>query len=333
MPTPATPGTPPNMAGAAAEQKLPQSKAEDLRDQMLATPGLSSLDAEALLTVLAAALLAESEDRYSRGSALGILQRARKISPENLAAAVQKLTEQLAGAMTEFWSRFIQETWQGQDPPPQYVDPGIVARRKELEEQEQERNRELAAQYVDNTKVAAAALGIEEKELLPEQVPPKKPGLQLDVGKMIHGLIYRPVPTKSGTAPDAAPGWLTPPLLDRQSEAVTVFDNDIMDVVGSRRLSGEQAWKKLEDRGYDRTRIVLTISNVRKAAQDQIAQCDQILSFIRTDYQTHIEPVVKAAVLIGHAISVVNSFYGALPQDAEGSQTQPGPSASRMRRR
>jgi hypothetical protein len=325
----------PNVLGAAAELKLPQSKPEVLRDQMLATPGLSGLDAEAMLTVFAAALLAESEDRYSREAALGILLRARKISPEMLAAAVYKLTEQLAGAMTEFWSRFIQETWQSQDAPPQYVDPGIVAKRKELEEQEQERNRELAAQYVDNTKAAAAALGIEEKESLQDKAPLKKPGFKLDVGKVIHGLIYKPVPMKSGSVSNDSPGWLTPPLLDRQAEDVTVFDNDIMDVVGSRKLSGEQAWKKLEDRGYDRARIIQTINNVRKTAQDQIAQCDQILSFIRTDYQTHIEPVVKAAVLIGHAISVVNSFYAPLSvaPDAEDSSTRPGPSAPRMRRR
>ena len=108
-----------------------------------------------------------------------------------------------------------------------------------------------------------------------------------------------------------------------------------MDVVGSRKLSGEQAWKKLEDRGYDRVRIIQSINNVRKTAQDQIAQCDQILSFIRTDYQAHIEPVVKAAVLIGHAISVVNSFYSplTLPPDAEGGKTGLGPSAPRTRRR
>lgn len=320
------------MAGAA-EQKLPQSKAEVLRDQMLATPGLGSLDAEAMLTVLAAALLAESEDRYSRESALGILQRARKISPEVLAAAVNKLTEQLAGVMTQFWSAFIQETWQSQEAPPQFVDPSVVAMRKEQEEKEQEHNRELAVQYVDNTKVAAAALGIGDQEFPQDQVPPKRFGLKLDVGKMIHGLIYKPVPTKSGKVPDSAPGWLTPPLLDRQAEDVTVFDNDIMDVVGGKKLSGDQAWIKLEDRGYDRKRIVQSIYIVRKTAQDQIAQCDQILSFIRTDYQTHIEPVVKAAVLIGHAISVVNSFYSPLPQDADGSQIQPGPSASRLRRR
>jgi hypothetical protein len=331
MPSQATQSARPNGTGAAAEPKLPQSKPEDLRDQMMATPGLSGLDGEAMLTVFAAALLAESEDRYSREAALGILQRARKISPEILAAAVSKLTEQLAAAMTEFWSRFIQETWQSQDPPPQYVDPGVVAKRKELEEQEQERNRQLAAQYVDNTKVAAAALGIEEKEPPKDQVPPKRPRLKLDVGQLIHGLIYKPVPTKSGPASNASPGWLTPPLLDRQAEDVTVFDNDIMDVVGSRKLSGEQAWKKLEDRGYARPRIIQTIDIVRKTAQDQIAQCDQILSFIRTDYQTHIEPVVKAAVLIGHAISLVNSFYA--PLVAEDSKMGPGASAPRMRRR
>ena len=178
MPSEATQSMRPNAPGAAAEPRLPQTKAEVLRDQMLATPGLSSLDAEAMLTVFAAALLAESEDRYSREAALGILQRARKISPEMLAAAVDKLTERLAGAMTEFWSRFIQETWQSQDPPPQYVDPGIVAKRKELEEQEQERNRELAAQYVDNAKVAVAALGIGEKESPQNQVPTEKARLE-----------------------------------------------------------------------------------------------------------------------------------------------------------
>ncbi len=335
MPSQLKQSTRPNAVGAVTEQKLPQVKAEVLRDQILATPGLSSLDAQATLTILAAALLAESEDGYTRDSALGILQRARKVSTENLAAAVQKLTEQMAGAMTAFWSAFIHETWQSQDPPPQYVDPGIVAQRKELEEQEQEQNRKLAMQYVNNAQVAIAALSIDDKEFPQVQEPPKKSGLKLDVGKAIHNLIYKPVPAKAGPDPNAPPGWLTPPLLDRQAEDVTVFDNDIMDIVASRKLSGEQAWKKLEDRGYDRQRILRAIYNVRRTAQDQIAQCDQILSFIHEDYQTHIEPVVKAAVLLGHAISVVNSFYAPLPlsPDAEDVRTRPGPPAPRAKGR
>jgi len=63
-----------------------------------------------------------------------------------------------------------------------------------------------------------------------------------------------------------------------------IFDNDIMAIVADKKLSGEQAWKKLEERGYDRQRIIQAIYHVRKTAQAQIAQCDQILSFLRSDY-------------------------------------------------
>jgi hypothetical protein len=312
MPSQAAQGAPPNTPSPAADEELPQVRAEILRDQILATPDLTRLDPQALLTLLAAALLAESEDGYTRDAALGILRRARKISPEDLADAVQTLTSQLAGAMTTFWSAFIRDTWQSQDPPPQFVDPGVVARRKDLEEQEQEQNRKLALQYIENAQAAVQALGIDDKEFPQEQSPLKKTGLKLDMGKMIHGLIYKPVPAPSAPDPNAPPGWLTPPLLDRQSEAVTVFDGDIMDIVAARKLSGDAAWKKLEDRGYDRQRIVRTIYEVRKSAQDQLSQSEQVLTFIRADYHDHIEPVVKGAVLLGHAISVVNTFYGPL---------------------
>ena len=40
--------------------------------------------------------------------------------------------------MTAFWSEFIKETWQGPGAPPNFVDPGVVAKRKDAEEQEQE---------------------------------------------------------------------------------------------------------------------------------------------------------------------------------------------------
>lgn len=322
---------PPGAPGAAADIKLPAVKAETLRDQILATSGLSGLDADATLTIFAAALLAESDDNYSRDSALGILQRARKISPEDLSAAVQKLTGQLAGAMTAFWTSFIQETWQGQDAPPQYVDPGVVAKRKEAEEQEQDRNRKLALQYLDQAQAAVTALGIDEKEFPQTPLPPKKPILNINLGQVIHKLIYKPVSTTTAPGPNAPPGWLTPPVLDRQAEDVMVFDNDIMDIVASRKLTGDQAWKKLDDRGYDRQRVIRSIYNVRKIAQEQIAQSEQILSFIRSDYANHIEPVVKAAVLLGHAVSVVNSFYAPLPLPPDGDdlKVRPAPSTRR----
>jgi hypothetical protein len=313
--------------GGEPDQKLPQVKAEELRDQTLATARLSGLDPEATLYVLAAALLAESPDGYSREAALGILQRARRVTPEVLSSSVRKLTRQLAGVMTGFWTEFVKETWQGPGEAPQYVDPKAVSRRKDLEEQEQEQNRKAALQYLNNAQVAASALVIDEKEFPQPEPPLKKTVPRLDVGKFVHGLLFKPVaPTGPGEGAEAAPGWLTPPLIDKRADDFTIFDDDIMEVVSGRNLSGEQAWHKLEERGYDRQRIVLTIAHVRKTAQEQIAQCDAILAFIRTDYQTHIEPVLKAAVLLGHAISVVNDFYAPLPapSDEEAVGTQAG---------
>ena len=76
-------------AGTAVEQKLPPVKAEELRGRILAARGLGSLDPEAMLIVFAAALLAESEDGYNRESALGIMQRARKVSLQTLTASVR----------------------------------------------------------------------------------------------------------------------------------------------------------------------------------------------------------------------------------------------------
>ncbi len=298
-------------ASTAPEQKLPQVKAEALRDQTLATQALSNLDPDATLSVFAAALLAESEDGYTRDAALGILQRARKISPEMLSAAVSKVTSQLAAAMSAFWTGFIQETWQGPEPPPQYVDPNIVTRRKEQEEQEQEQYRKEALDYINQAQAVVSALTIDDSEF-PKKEEPAHKTFKLDVGKMIHGLLYKPA-DRMPEAQKQAPGWLTPPLLDKNQEDITIFDGDIMDIVDRRKLSGEQAWRKLEDRGYNRARIVQAIYSVRKTAEAQIAQSDRILSYIRTDYETHIQPVVQAAVLLGHAVSVVNDFYAPLP--------------------
>jgi hypothetical protein len=315
-------------AGAPAEQKLPQIKAELLRSQILAASGLGGLDPEATLNVCAAALLAESEDGFNRESALGIMQRARKVSLQTLAASVRLVTQQLAAAMTAFWSEFVKETWQGPDAPPAYVDPGIVAKRKELEEQEQEQNRKDALQYTNNAQIAIGALVIDDKEFPKAEGPTTKAAPRIDLGKMLHGLIYKPPDAKPDEAAKAVPGWLTPPLLNKTDEDITVFDNDIMEIVAAKKLSGEQAWKKLEERGYDRRRIVRSIYNVRKTALAQIAQCDQILSFIHNDYEAHFDPVVKAAVLLGHAISVVNVFYSPLPpavddETANAQQTWP----------
>jgi hypothetical protein len=336
MPSQTTMSAPQNSAGATPDQKLPQAKAEALGDQTLGTRGFGGLDREATLYVLAAALLAESEDGYTRDSALGILQRARKVSLETLAASVRQVTKELAGVMTSFWSEFIKETWEGPAQPPQYVDPNIVAQRKDLEEKEQEQNRKDAVQYLNNTQIAISALVIDEKEFPKYEEQPKKTGPKIDLGKMVHNLVFKPAPqAKPGEGPRADPGWLTPPLIDKNGDDFTIFDNDITEIVSGRKLSGEQAWKKLEDRGYDRQRIVLAIYNVRKTARDQIAQCDQILSVIRTDYEAHIEPVLQAAVLLGHAISVVNGFYAPLPSpsDEEDTKPQPTPPPSRTRGR
>lgn len=306
-----------NPAGAAPDEKLPPSKAETLRDQTLAAKGLGGLDPEATLYVFAAALLAESDDGYTRDQAVGILQRARKVSLQTLATAVSRVTAQMAEAMTSFWSEFVKETWQGPDAPPKYVDPSIVAKRREQEEKEQEQIRQSALEYVNNAQVVVGALAIDEKEFPKTEGPAKKSVPRIDVAKVLHNLIYRPAEVSPGEPHSAAPGWLTPPLIDKSDEDIAIFDNDIMPIVAHQKLSGEQAWKKLEGRGYDRQRIVRTIYDVRKTAQNQIAQCDQILSFIRNDYQTHFEPVVKAAVLLGHAISVVNEFYAPLPPAGE----------------
>ncbi len=255
-----------NPPGAAPDQKLPQVKAEVLRDQTLAAKGLSSLDPEAALNVFAAALLAESEDGYTRDAAVGILQRARKVSLETLVTSVRTVTVQLAGIMKSFWDEFIKETWQGPGAPPAYVQPDVVAKRKEQEEQEQEKNRKDAVQYVNNAQIVIGALVIDEKEFPKPAEPPKKTGPKIDVGKVLHNLIYKPAPAKTAEEP-AAPGWLTPPLINKSDEDITIFDSDIMDIVAEKKLSGEQAWKKLEDRGYDRARIVQTIYDVRKTAQ------------------------------------------------------------------
>lgn len=316
----------------AAEQKLPQVKAEMLRSQILAARGLGGLDPEATLIVCAAALLAESDDGYSRDSALGILQRARKVSLPMLAAAMATVTQQLAAAMTAFWSEFVKETWQGPGAPPTYVDPGIVAKRKDAEEQEQEQNRKDALQYTNNLQIATGALVIDEKEFPSAEGPAKKPAPRFDVGKMIHGLLYKPADAKPAEPATTAPGWLTPPLLDKSDEDVMIFDNDIMAIVAGKKLSGEQAWKKLEERGYDRQRIIQAIYHVRKTAQAQIAQCDQILAFIRSDYETHIDPVVKAAVMMGHAISVVNAYYAPFPAPADDETAGPQPGRPAQRR-
>lgn len=300
----------------AADQKLPPLKAEALRDQILAARDMGQLNPEATLAVLAAALLAESEDGYTRDSALGILQRARQVSPELLALSVNQLTAQLAAVMAKFWSEFLKENWQGPGDPPAYVAPEVVAARKAQEEQEQEQNRKEATDYIGNAQLAVGALGIDEKEFPTPEDEPAKARPKVDVGKFFHGLIYKAPALKAEQAP-AAPGWLTPPLVDKSNPDFAIFDNDIMQIVGTRKLSGEQAWKKLEERGYNRGRITAAIYSVRKVAKDQIAQSDQILSFIRSDYETRLEPVVKAAVLLGHAISVVNSFYAPLPLPAD----------------
>jgi hypothetical protein len=321
-----------NAPGAAADQKLPQVKAELLRSQTLAARGLGGLDPEATLNVFAAALLAESEDGYNRESALGILLRARKVNLQTLAASVRLVTQQLAAAMTAFWSEFVKQTWQGPDAPPAYVDPGIVAKRKVLEEQEQEQNRKVALQYTNNAQIAIGALVIDDKEFPKAEGPTAKSAPRIDLGKMLHGLIYKPVEGKTGEAASAVPGWLTPPLLNKTDEDVTIFDSDIMAIVADKKLSGEQAWKKLEDRGYDRRRIVQSICSVRKTALAQIAQCDQILSFIHNDYETHFDPVVRAAVVLGHAISVVNAFYSPPPPSADdetANRQQTGPAQRR----
>jgi hypothetical protein len=314
-----------NASGAAADQKLPQVKAELLRSQTLAARGLGGLDPEATLNVFAAALLAESEDGYNRESALGIMQRARKVSLLTLAASVRLVTQQLAAAMIAFWNEFVKQTWQGPDAPPAYVDPGIVSKRKDLEEQEQEQNRKDALQYTNNAQIAIGALVIDDKEFPKAEGLTSKTAPRVDLGKMLHGLIYKPVDVKPGEAAKAVSGWLTPPLLNKTDEDVTIFDSDIMAIVADKKLSGEQAWKKLEDRGYDRRRIVQSIYNVRKTALAQSAQCDQILAFIHNDYETHFGPVIKAAVLLGHAISAVNAFYSPLPlaADDETSNRQP----------
>ncbi len=306
-----------NPTGAAPDEKLPPSKAEALRDQTLAARGLGGLDPEALLVVFAAALLAESEDGYTRDQAVGILQRARKVSLQSLATAVRRVTTQMAAAMKSFWGEFLKETWQGPDAPPSFVDPALVARRKAQEEQEQEQIRKSALEYVNNAQVVVGALAIDEKEFPRTEESAKKAIPKIDVAKVLHNLIYRPAAASPGEPHSAAPGWLTPPLIDKNDEDIAIFDNDIMAIVARQKLSGEQAWKKLEGRGYDRQRIVQTIYNVRQTAQGQIAQCDQILTFIRDDYQTHFEPVVKAAVMLGHAISVVNQFYAPLPPPDE----------------
>ena len=169
---------------------------------------------------------------------------------------------------------------------------------------------------------------IDDKEFAALAAPaaPPKPAPRFDVGKMLHGLLYKSPEAKVGEPPRAtAPGWLTPPLINKTDDAVMIFDNDVMAVIGSMKLSGEQAWKKLEDRGYDRHRIVQAIDSVRKIAQAQIAQCDQILAFIHNDYETHFEPVIKAAVMLGHAISLVNSFYAPLPPAGGDDTPMPPP--------
>ena len=321
-----------NASPALPEEKLPALKAEALRDQTLGARGLGGLDSQATLTIFAAALLAESDDGYTRDAALGILQRARKVSPQMLADAARTLTLQLGEAMKAFWNDFVKQTWQGPDEPPAYVDPAIVARRKEQEEREQEQNRKDALQYTNNAQLAVGALVIDDKEFA-KPVEPAKPAPRFDVGKLLHGLLYKSPEAKPGEPPrTTAPGWLTPPLINKTDEPVMIFDNDIMAVVGGMKLSGEQAWKKLEDRGYDRHRIVQAIDSVRKVAQAQIAQCDQILAFIHSDYETHFEPVIKAAVLLGHAISVVNSFYAPLPPPSGDDTPIPPPAPSVPRR-
>jgi hypothetical protein len=319
-------------SGAPVEEKLPQVKAEVLRDQVLAARGLGGLDPQAALFVFAAALLAESEDGYSREAAVGILQRARKVSLQTLADSVRVLTQQLGAAMTAFWSEFVKQTWQGPEAPPAYVDPGVVAKRKSQEEQEQELNRQDALQYTNNTQIAIGALVIDEKEFPKADGAAAKPAPRFDVGKLLHGLVYKSPDTQHGEAPKAAPGWLTPPLIDKSDEDVMIFDNDILVIVGRMKLSGEQAWKKLEDRGFDRRRIVQTIYIVRKIAQAQITQSDQILAYIHTDYETHFEPVVKAAVLLGHGISVVNSFYAPLPPASDDEPANRQPASPALRR-
>src|SRR5437763_13629014 len=90
-----------NAAPTLPEEKLPALKAEALRDQTLGARGLGRLDSQATLTIFAAALLAESEDNHTRDAALGILQRARKISPQMLADAARTLTLQLAEDMKD----------------------------------------------------------------------------------------------------------------------------------------------------------------------------------------------------------------------------------------
>ncbi len=312
-PTPAT----------APDIKLPPVKAEALRDQTLATAGLGSLNPDATLIVFAAALLAESEDGYTPQAAAGILQRARKVSLEMLGAAANQVTREMGPAMLAFWRQFVKDTWQdASNPPPSYVDVAVVARRKEAEEQEQERNRQNATRYADNVKITIDALKIDEKEF-PQMAEPSKPRApRIDVGQLLHNLIYKPAGAP-GQAASTAPGWLTPPLINPSDEDITIFDNDIMEIVVVKKLSGEPAWKKLEDRGFERRRIVQAIFNVRKTAQAQMAQCDQILTVIRTDYEQHIEPVIKAATLLGHAVSVVNAFYG--PLLATGGDAMPAP--------
>ncbi|MBI5878275.1 MAG: hypothetical protein HZB53_11550 [Chloroflexi bacterium] len=315
---------------AASEPKLPPLKAEALRDQTLGAPGLAALDPQATLIVFAAALLAESEDGYTPEAAAGILLRARKVTLEMLLAAVQQVTQQLGAAMAAFWNSFVAATWEGSDKPP-YVDPGVVARRKEAEEQEQERNRQSATQYLSNAQTAIGVLTIDDKEFPHSEPPPAPKAPRIDVGRFFHNLIYKPAAPPPGAAAKAAPGWLTPPLINPRDENVTIFDHDIMEIVGTRKLAGEQAWKKLEDRGYDRRRIVLAIDGVRKIAQAQIAQCDQILAFIRSDYEQHIEPVVKAAAQLGHAVSVVNTFYAPPAPAPVVPPPRPGPARGRTR--
>lgn len=303
-------------APATEDTRLPRLKAEELRDQTLAARGFEGLDPQATLNIFAAALLAESEDGYSRETASGILLRARRIGPEVLGDSVRRVTVQMAAAMKDFWDKFLQETWEGAKAPPQYVDPSVVMARKAQEEQEQERHRRDADRYLADARAAIAALQIDEKEF-PQDAPAKPKEPSFDLGRMLHRLLFKPA-TAPGAPVPARPGWLTPPLIDRQAEDFTVFDNDILEVVGARKLGGDPAWKKLEERGYDRRRIVQTIASVRKTAEAQLAQCDRILSFIRSDYETRIEPVMRAAVRLGHAVSVVNTFYGPLPaSDAE----------------
>lgn len=283
------------------------------------TSVLPGLDPSALTKIMRAHVLMQGR---TVERALQTLERsADKITKVTLAQALAKINTELDAQIREFWSQFVDRTWEGDSARPPKIDLGAFEKRLR-DELAQQSDRKTAGQQILN-----AILTLVDKFAISRDsvIPPPPPRQKLDLAGKIPAPIKRFMWEEKPVDPGETLGWLTPARIGKDENSVKLVLEDLK-AIADEGYEGDAALSEIESRlGYTRTDVIKVFKDIASRAQKQVSEAETITKFSETDFENNIRPKARAIDQVVLTCGEVQERYQLTPPQA----AKPASSATR----